>query len=106
MRQLLILTALVLGLSLSTVGQGSAYEFTEAERQVAADDSRRLSQQQADNQARQYQRQNDEQDQRWQREQKQFDPRAYDSPAPYNLYQNGGRAQVCRRNASGMVFCQ
>ena len=85
LKQLLILTALVLGLTLSTVGRGSAYEFSAAERALA--DNPTLSPPPSS------------QPQQWQRDQQQaerqsevngqlhnqvpqFDPSRYNPPAP------------------------
>jgi hypothetical protein len=114
MRQLLILTAFVLGLTLTavapgsfTVGQGLAYEFSEAERALA--DNPTLSPPPSS------------QPQQWQRDQQQaerqsevngqlhnqvpqFNPREYAPSMPFSYFDRDGRAQVCRRGANG-VYC-
>ena len=106
MKHLLILIAVVLGLTLFTVGQGSAYEFSAAERAPAdnptLNPSNSVPQWQRDAaQARQLSQEND----RLHNQVPQFNPRAYDPPATWNLYQNGRAPQVCRRGANNAVFC-
>lgn len=106
MRTLLAGLCLLLSLVFSPVPAAHAYKFSPAERALA--DNPTLSsppQQQWQRDAAQARQQSQEND-RLHNQVPQFDPRSYDPPAPYNLYQNGGRAQLCRRNASGAVFCQ
>ena len=111
MRQLLILAvlvlALVLGLTLVVVGQGSAYEFSDYDRQAAGLPPQTPQEQMTRQWERdQAQAQRNQQDQeRAHNSVPQFNPRSYESPAPYNLYQNG-RTSVCRRGANGAIFCQ
>jgi hypothetical protein len=103
--------ALCLPLLPDTGGPAYAYDFSEPEQRgsTGLDDLRRLNdQRQLQDAQSQAQRQSQEND-RLHSQTPQFNPREFDPPNPYNLYQNGvngGRAQVCRRNASGMTFCQ
>ena len=108
MKAILTTIALCLGLCLPVVAapQAFAYEFSAAERALAdnptLNQSNSVPQWQRDEaQARQQSQEND----RLHSQVPQFNPREFDPPNPYNLYQPGGRAQVCRRGANNAVHC-